>query len=62
MDKIIIDERTGLTYELIGDYYFVAGEDEPPFPALFSCRKKVDNTFDNKILSFSFTFLTFLRF
>ena len=30
MDKIITDERTGLTYELIGDYYFVAGEDDPP--------------------------------
>lgn len=28
MDKIITDERTGLTYELIGDYYFVAGEDD----------------------------------
>lgn len=29
MDKNIADMRTGLTYELIGDYYFVAGEDEP---------------------------------
>lgn len=29
MDKIITDERTGLTYELIGDYYFVVGEDAP---------------------------------
>ena len=28
MEKFITDERTGLTYELIGDYYFVAG-DEP---------------------------------
>lgn len=34
MDKIITDERTGLTYELIGDYYFVAGEDEPPLTHL----------------------------
>lgn len=34
MDKIITDERTGLTYELIGDYYFVAGEDDPPISHL----------------------------
>ena len=29
MEKFITDKRTGLRYELIGDYYFVAGEDEP---------------------------------
>ena len=23
------DERTGIKYELIGDYYFIAGDDEP---------------------------------
>lgn len=28
MDKYIIDERTGLKYELVGDYYFIAGDDE----------------------------------
>ena len=27
--KIITDERTGLEYELCGDYYIIAGEDEP---------------------------------
>ena len=27
--KFIIDERTGLEYELCGDYYIIAGEDEP---------------------------------
>lgn len=27
--KIITDERTGLKYELCGDYYVIAGEDEP---------------------------------
>ena len=27
--KIITDERTGLKYELCGDYYIIAGEDEP---------------------------------
>ena len=29
MDKYIIDERTGLKYELVGDYYLIAGDDEP---------------------------------
>ena len=28
MDKYIIDERTGLKYELVGDYYLIAGGDE----------------------------------
>ena len=27
--KFITDERTGLRYELCGDYYIIAGEDEP---------------------------------
>ncbi len=30
MEKHIVDERTGLEYELVGDYYIVAGEDDPP--------------------------------
>ena len=29
MEKYITDERTGLKYELIGDYYLITGEDEP---------------------------------
>ena len=29
MEKLITDERTGLHYELVGDYYLIAGEDEP---------------------------------
>ncbi len=29
MEQYIIDERTGLKFELIGDYYFIAGDDEP---------------------------------
>lgn len=29
MEQYITDERTGLKYELIDDYYLVAGEDEP---------------------------------
>lgn len=29
MEKYIVDERTGLKYELVGDYYLIAGEDEP---------------------------------
>lgn len=27
--KFITDERTGIKYELCGDYYIIAGEDEP---------------------------------
>lgn len=29
LEKYITDERTGLKYELVGDYYFIAGDDEP---------------------------------
>ena len=29
LPKFITDEKTGLKYELCGDYYIIAGEDEP---------------------------------
>ena len=29
MEKYITDERTGLKYELVGDYYIIDGDDEP---------------------------------
>lgn len=29
MEKYITDERIGLQYELVGDYYLIAGDDEP---------------------------------
>ena len=29
LPKHITDERTGLEYELVGDYYLLAGDDEP---------------------------------
>ena len=29
MEKYITDDRTGLNYELVGDYYLIAGDDEP---------------------------------
>jgi hypothetical protein len=29
MEKYITDEHTGLKYELVGDYYLIAEEDEP---------------------------------
>lgn len=29
MEKFITDERTALRYEFVGDYYLIAGEDEP---------------------------------
>ena len=28
MEKYITDERTGLKYEFVGDYYLIAGDDE----------------------------------
>ena len=28
MEKYITDKRTGLKYELVGDYYLIAGDDE----------------------------------
>lgn len=28
MEKYVTDERTGLKYELVGDYYRIAGDDE----------------------------------
>ena len=29
MEKYITDERIGLRYELVGEYYLIAGDDEP---------------------------------
>ena len=29
MERFVTDERTGLKYELAGDYYLIAGEDGP---------------------------------
>lgn len=29
MERFITDERTGLKYELVGDHYLIAGDDEP---------------------------------
>ncbi len=29
LEKYITDERTGLKYELVGGYYFIAGDDDP---------------------------------
>lgn len=29
MEKYITDERTRLKYELVGEYYFIAGDDKP---------------------------------
>ena len=29
MEKYITDEHTGLKYELVGDYYLIAGDNEP---------------------------------
>lgn len=39
MKPLIKDERTGLTYELVGDYYLPAGEDDLPFLGVWGRRR-----------------------
>ena len=34
MEKYITDPHTGLDYELVGDYYLIAGDDDPDSPPL----------------------------
>ena len=34
MERFIHDDKTGLDYELMGDCYLIAGEDEPALPPL----------------------------
>lgn len=29
MERFVTDERTGMKYELVGDYYLIAGDDKP---------------------------------
>ena len=33
LEKYITDENTGLKYELVGDYYFLAEDDETEKPS-----------------------------
>ena len=40
MEKYIIDERTGLKYELVGEYYFIAGDDEPTERPIGICGQR----------------------
>ena len=40
MEKFITDERTGLQYELVGDYYLIAGEDEPEGRPIGICEQR----------------------
>lgn len=42
MEEFITDERTGLRYELVGDYYLIAGEDEPEGPSAFGDSETCD--------------------
>ncbi len=39
MKPLIKDERTGLTYELVGDYYLPAGEDDLPSLGVLGRRR-----------------------
>lgn len=56
--RFIIDERTGLKYELCGDYYIIAGEDEPEHEPIgmwgqrhLRYIKKLCKPFYNKLLN-----------
>ena len=56
--KFITDERTGLKYELCGDYYIIAGEDEPEHEPIgvwgqrhLSYIQKHSKPFYNKMLN-----------
>ena len=56
--RFITDERTGLKYELCGDYYIIAGEDEPEREPIgiwgqrhLSYIKKHCKAFYNKMLN-----------
>lgn len=40
MEKFITDERTGLQYELVGDYYLIAGADEPEGRPIGICGQR----------------------
>ena len=40
MEKYITDERTGLNYELVGDYYLIAGNDEPEHEPIGICGQR----------------------
>ena len=58
LPKFITDERTGLEYELCGDYYIIAGEDEPEREPIgvwgqrhLSHIKKYCKPFYNKMLN-----------
>ena len=58
LEKIITDERTGLKYELCGDYYIIAGEDEPEHELIgvwgrrhLNYIQKHSKPFYNKMLS-----------
>lgn len=58
LPRYLTDERTGLQYELCGDYYIIAGEDEPEREAIgiwgqrhLKHIKKYCKPFYNKMVS-----------
>ncbi len=43
MERFIHDDRAGLDYELVGDYYLIAGDDDPaPQPLGLWGRRRAD--------------------
>lgn len=59
MEKYITDERTGLTYELIGDYYYLAGDDEPEEPLGRWARMRMAYLQETRRLEYHFLQITF---
>ena len=51
--KFITDERTGLRYELCGDYYIVAGEDEPERKPIGVWGRGICSTFESAAYPFT---------
>ena len=58
MEKFITDERTGLQYELVGDYYLLAGDDpEQPHIGVFSQRSADCNLVSEALTAISRFFI-----
>ena len=59
MERYITDERTGLKYELVGDYYLLAGEDEPEEPLGLWGRMRMAYLRENHHLEYHSLRITF---
>lgn len=58
MERYITDERTSLKYELVGDYYLLAGEDEPEEPLGLWGKMRMKYLRENHHLEYHFMQIT----